>query len=548
MRWVALAKLARKEEEEMISNRVLLLDDYLAMGRRHFKTILFLALVALVAGFLLSFAFSPKYTSTSQIQVEKPTALPSGIVKPFAPSYLQINFREIGERRERIRVLEQQILSRSHLQTMVERLGLAKKGRTVDAVIDEIQTNFSITEVDLSASFTPQSPSASAGSSTSSSTPLVPFSYSTPGFSVSFTTVNPHEAQQICAELTSDLLTENIKSREREVADTTEFLSRQVNEAKSNLDEQENKLALFKGQYLGQLPGDLEENLKILAGLDSQLEASTQALNRAQQDKAYTESVLAQQLAAWKSSQASVTSETIEQRLAALQTQLVAMQTRYTNDHPEVIKMKNDIAALEAMNKKMADSSDSSTESHVDEVVGKAEPPEILQLRQQVHQNEGIIERATAEQKQLREMIATYQGRLTRSPKVEEEYNQLTRDNANAHQVYEGLLSSKSESEIHEDMERHQEGEKLRLLNPASFPNSPSFPERWKFAGGGLAGGLTLGICIALWVELRDKAMRNEADVLAGVELPMLTAIPWVGAVSIEDGSPGRLKTLLGTR
>ncbi len=144
-------------------------------------------------------------------------------------------------------------------------------------------------------------------------------------------------------------------------------------------------------------------------------------------------------------------------------------------------------------------------------------------------------------------MIATSQGQLTLSPEVEKEYNLLIRDNQIAHQIYEGLLTNKSESEIHADMEHHrQAGNQLLLLSPASFPASPSFPERWKFAAFGLAGGLALGICVAGWLELRDKTIRNEADVLAGAELPMLTTIPWAGPVAVEEGWQGRFKALLG--
>ena len=76
------------------------------------------------------------------------------------------------------------------------------------------------------------------------------------------------------------------------------------------------KLAAFKKQYVGQLPGDEENNLKILMGLNSQLEANTQTLNRAQQDKSYTESMLAQQLAAWKSEQSSTNPETLQKQLS----------------------------------------------------------------------------------------------------------------------------------------------------------------------------------------------------------------------------------------
>jgi uncharacterized protein involved in exopolysaccharide biosynthesis len=507
-------------------------DDYLAMARRRLGMILFVGLAALVVGISVSLRFSAKYTSTATLMVDKPEVLPSGIVKPLTPTYLQINFREVGERRERMLALEQQVLSRNHLQEVVSHLGLAKNGKSLDAVIDEIQANFSITEADLAASIGSPTPSTSSSGSNASQAPTVPFSYTTPGYSVSFTAATPHDAQKVCAELTSDLLTEDIKSREQRSADTTEFLSRQVAELRTNLDEEDDKLALFKGQHLGQLPGDMEENLRVLSGLNSQLEASTQALNRAEQDKAYSESILAQQLDAWKSSQTSLTSDSLERQLATLQTQLVALQTRYTDNHPEVIKMKHDIAGLEAKKKNLSNSPES--QGSTDQMVVKAEPPEILQLRQQVNQSEGIIARAAQEQRRLQRTIAAYQSRLTLSPQVEEEYNRLTRDSQTAHQMYEGLLGSKSEAEIHADMQRHREGEKLRLFNPASLPGPPGFLERWKYAGTGFGGGLILGICMALWLEFRDKALRNEADVLAGVELPMLASIPSVNALTIN--------------
>ncbi|MGD0183089.1 MAG: hypothetical protein ABSC15_25030, partial [Terriglobales bacterium] len=167
-----------------------------------------------------------------------------------------------------------------------------------------------------------------------------------PGFYVNYTASNPQEAQQICTELTSMLLAENLKTREQVAQSTTDFLARQVDLAKHDLDNQDAKMAAFKKQYLGQLPGDEENTMKLLAGLNSQLDAYTQALNRAEQDRAYAQSLLSQQLAAWSSSQTSMNPENLQKQLADLQTQLISLQARYTDDHPDVVKTKNDIAEL----------------------------------------------------------------------------------------------------------------------------------------------------------------------------------------------------------
>ena len=69
----------------------------------------------------------------------------------------------------------------------------------------------------------------------------------------------------------------------------------------------------------------------------------------------------------------------------------------------------------------------------------------------------------------------------------------------------------------------------------ADLPDAPSFPNRWIFALGGLAGGLALGAGISLLLELRDNSIRNERDAEAVMELPTLIAVPWVGVASVES-------------
>ncbi len=282
----------------------------------------------------------------------------------------------------------------------------------------------------------------------------------------------------------------------------------------------DSKLAAFKKQYVGQLPGDEENNLKILMGLNSQLEANTQTLNRAVQDKSYTESLLAQQLSAWRSAQTSNNPETLQKQLADLQSQLVQLEARYTEDHPDVIKAKADIAGVK---KKLAEANTASPQvSDPAEKASSSEPP-------------------TRDQKRLQQEIQVYQGRVSLSPAIEEQYKQMARDYDNAQKNYQDLLANKSKSDFALKMEQQQQGEQMRLLNPANLPDTPTFPNRLMFAGGGLGAGLGLGLGIALWMEMRDKSIRTEADAEAAMELPMLVAIPWVGQTS-EGSQNGKGK------
>jgi uncharacterized protein involved in exopolysaccharide biosynthesis len=317
---------------------------------------------------------------------------------------------------------------------------------------------------------------------------------------------------------------------------TVEVLKQGLEDAKRNLDDLDSKLAAFKRDHQQQLPEDQENNLKILTGLTSQLEANTQTLNRAQQDKAYTESILAQQLSGWKSSQNSTNPQTLEKQLSDLQSQLLSLQARYTADHPDVIKTKADIAEVKTklaeINKASSDASDTATEK-----ASAMEPPEIRQLRTQAHQYGDLITAATNDQKRLQREISTYQGRLSLSPAVEEQYKELTRDYGNALKSYQDLLAKKSTADLTANMTNQAQGERMREIQPASLPEAPSFPNPWLFLGGGLGAGVALGIGLAMWKELRDQSIRTEADAEAALELPLLAAVPWVGVVAAEDGN-----------
>jgi capsular polysaccharide biosynthesis protein len=126
------------------------------------------------------------------------------------------------------------------------------------------------------------------------------------------------------------------------------------------------------------------------------------------------------------------------------------------------------------------------------------------------------------------------------SPTVEEQYKELTRDYDTAQKFYADLLAKRKDSEMQTSLELEQQGEQMRLLNAADLPDKPSFPNRLLFAGGGLAGGLGLGLALTLWLELRDKSVRTESDVLAALDLPVLSQVPWVGVEETAINGNGK--------
>ena len=259
--------------------------------------------------------FLPKrYTSTTLVLVDQP-AVPTDYVKPVISQDLN----------RRLASMQEQILSRTRLLPIIEKFGLRREGKKEER-LDELVTRLRKAVVVRPMESMPGTDN-----------------HSLPGFYIEVTFDNPQRAQQMCSEITSMFMEQNTREREQQAVRTTSFLNEQLLEAKQKLDEQDAKLAFFKQQYLGSLPEEEQTNLGLLNGMNAQLEANVQALSRAQQEKAFTESLLNQQLSASAATQTGLNSETAEQRLNAMQEQLVALRARYTPEHPDVVKLEHQI-------------------------------------------------------------------------------------------------------------------------------------------------------------------------------------------------------------
>jgi polysaccharide chain length determinant protein (PEP-CTERM system associated) len=493
----------------MIGHRQLSMEDYVAILKRRKWDFVLPLLIAPIAAYLLCFVVPKQYTSQTTVLVQQP-----------AVSQSDVTSAETDDLNRRLATMQEQILSRSRLEPVIDKLGLysGERGQVpMEDLVNRLRKKIVISPVK----------------------PITQLrDMELPGFTVKVSFHDPALAQKICNEVTSMFMGENLKIRQTRAEDTTTFLTRQVADAKASLDDQDAKLAAFKSRYIGSLPDDEQANLSLLTGLNTQLDASTQALSRAQQDKAFAESMLSQQTAALQASQAGGNPESLQKQLSDAQAELASLQGKYTDDYPDVMKVKRNIADLQ----QQIAASGGSANTVPSQGGRKAAitSPELEQLRAQVHQYDSLIHEKTAQQKDLQRQIALYQSRIQLSPTVEEQYKQLTRDHQTALDFYNDLLKKRSESAVASDLQHRQESDQFRVIDAPNLPDSPSFPNPLYFVLGGVAAGIVLGIGFTLLFEARDKTLRTEKDVEFFLQLPTLALIP-----SVESMRDGKLH---GTR
>ncbi len=486
----------------MLGHRPLKPSDYAAIAKRRAFYIVLPVIVCAAIALGISYFISPRYVSQTLVLIEQPK-VPDNYVKPVITSDLD----------DRLASMKEQILSRSRIQPIIEKFNLFP-GLKMDEKLDAARKDIDIKPI---------------RSEISRSNGL-------PGFFISFKASDPRTAQQVCGEITSLFVDANLRDRAQSAQGTTDFLESQLAEAKSNLDTQDAKLADFQRKYSGRLPDEQNANMNMMGSTNSQLDAVTQQIARMEQDKAYQESLLAQQQSSLQTmmSQSRTSAPTMDERKAQL-TQMEAeeadLSTRYTDSYPDVVSIRRKIADLKReMAKPAPAASGASSSSTPSATAAKVpEPLGIQQLRAAIRATDSGINQKRAEQMQLQGSIRQYQDRLQSSPLVEEEYKQLTRDYQTAQSFYDDLLAKKKQSEMAINLERRQQGEQFRVMDEPNLPDSPSFPNRPLFGAGGAFLGLLLGLALSAFLEYRNTAIRTDEDVYAFLHLPTLGEVERFG-------------------
>jgi polysaccharide biosynthesis transport protein len=496
---------------------------------RHRWWFLLTATITFIATAVLLTLLPNRYTSQATIIVVQ-QSVPERYVVPTATTDLS-------------RVLEammQEVLSRPQLLALIDEFGLYRKEK--EHLAPELILSRMRDDIDVK--------------------PLEPVGGSSGqrdlnAFKISFTASTPLIAQEVASRLTSMFIQTNLKSRARQATNTTSFLHEQLEDARTKLADQEQKLRDFKMQYLGSLPEQQQGNLAILSGIQAQLQTTEDSLNRARQQKVYLQSMLDgyHRLATQGASMATIATvgqggaiiqanplEAARANLARLQAKQADLRTTYGSQYPEVLEVQRQIAAQEAAISSLRlakppagvdDTQGDKAAAQKPQVAGSStvasgDNASTAQIESQLEANRLELENLANDEKQLRAKITMYQERLNLTPVREQQLAGLMRDDELLKKEYSDLLSKELESQLATNLEEQQGGQQFRVIDTPSLPTVPSSPKRGRVALSGGVAGVILGLALAFLIDLKDHSFHREKDLLRELPFPIIVSVPLV--------------------
>lgn len=404
----------------------------------------------------------------------------------------------ISELETRIRTLSQEILSRARLKTLIDRFGLypSMKGRASDeALVQQMRR-------DIQMEFKETQQPGTGRSATIS-------------FELSFQGRDPRLSAAVANTLAASYVEQNSSTVTRQTSDTTRFLKAQLDEMKVRHDEQERKVREFKMRHSGDLPEQMAPNLATLERLNTRLYMNRDNQQRVQERK---EALLRGVADSGRAGLLTGSLDSGPSRITRLRQELMELKSRYSDQYPDVIRVKEELALLE----KGGEPRDASK--------GRApavpEDPAVRRLEESARSLDNEIKILKAEEERLQESINSYQSRVDAAPQRDQEFRELSRDYEATKTMYASLLSRFEEAQIAENMQHARQGEQFRILDPAVPPKRATAPNRMQLVAIGALLSLALAAGLIVLAEQRDTSFHSVDDLRGLSRVPVLISIP----------------------
>ena len=341
------------------------------------------------------------------------------------------------------------------------------------------------------------------------------------GFKIAYIASTPELAQKVTQQIADLFIEENIKERDQDAEGTELFIKNQLINAREQLAIQDQKIREFKAAHLGALPEQEASNLAMIGEYQSLAQQNSEAIDRATQQRVYLQSMLNMN-GGQKAPSVAAPLTPLQQQLQAAETQLAAARQKYTDQYPDVVRLRDEIATLKQEIRQQPVAA-----AHAATTLSPSKGPSMeQQLDSQLRATEQEIKSRTARQQQIERRINLIQAQVQSLPAVQQQFESLSRDYKEMQKNYESLLEKEQASGMAAQLELHNESERFRVLDPASLPTSPYSPNLRLVYAGGLLGALALGLGLAFLQEMRDPSLHNADEAEMYLSVPLIVSLP----------------------
>ena len=462
--------------------------DYLKVFQRRKWWFIAPVLASIVIGLLLVQFLPKEYKSSATLAVAAPAVSPN-----------LVNSASTLDNQERLRALTQQLMSAPILARVAREEGMDSSDEKRQA---ELRRGISISVPDPVTTLNEPRRLDS--------------------FVVSYSDEQPIRAQRVTDRLINVFIDENSKSRAANAEDTSMFIAAQIQASQERLAELESAVRKAKEAHMGQLPEQTQANLSTLSGLRQQLEANATAL-RGEQDRL---TMIERQIDGMQQGNAGITFlpqgvnpvqfQTPETRVLALQRELAQARTLYTDKHPEVQRLEEELTSARAgaAADKQRPTSDRVAQLQLDPAYRQlAADREMTRLRVR------DLQRAESD---IRRQIGLYQARVEAAPRVEQQLTSVERDYELEKLQYSKLSEKLNTAAMSEQLERSRRSEQFTVLYSANLPAEPTKPVPWRVMVISILAGICLGGAASFAREYLDRSVHDVRDLKEEFDLPVL--------------------------
>jgi polysaccharide chain length determinant protein (PEP-CTERM system associated) len=463
--------------------------------------------VLIMAVVVIYVVFTPKIYKAATMVLVTPQKIPENFIRSTFTASIQ----------DRLQTLSKEILSHTHLEQLIKELNLYPKetiSKPMEQVVERMRKDI---EIEIK----------SGGDRRESASGH---------FIISYTGANPIQVSQVTNKLASWFIEENLKSREEQAQRTVEFLDAELKNTKENLEKQEILLTGFKKQFLNELPDQRDANIRVLEQLQASNQRIGESLKAAEDRKLIIQNKLADlelsgsstlYLDGLRSGKSGVTTSPLrrigpqESQLNQLKTQLFELEAKYKPNHPDILITKKRISDLEGAVKGSLIPKDEQDKKEN----GRADTYHEA-LRKELPPLDREIQRLRAEEGRIKSTIGDYRGRIEKAPIREIALGKIMQDYNQTKEGYQTLSKKRDEAQQAENLERRQQGEQFKIVDPGRVPNRPFKPDVPRVILIGLLAGLLAGLSLAFLREQLDHSFRDADDVEATLGQKVLSNIP----------------------